>query len=65
MRMGGGDTCLTTIDDGKAASKVDPAVVSKFELLKPFPLGLKATFCGEGDDLKAWLFEIWGPPFML
>jgi hypothetical protein len=51
--MGGGDTCLTTIDDGKAASKVDPAVVSKFELLKPFPLGLKATFCGEGDDFKA------------
>jgi hypothetical protein len=51
--MGGGDTCLTTIDEGKAASKVDPAVVSKLELLKPFPFGLKAAFCGEGEDLKA------------
>lgn len=64
MRMGGGDTCLTTIDEGKAASKVEPAVVSKLELLNPFPFGLKAAFCGEGEDLKARPFEAWAPPFM-
>lgn len=48
--IGGGETYLTIIEEEFVASKVDPEVVSKWELLKPF--GLWTNFCGEGDYFR-------------
>ena len=45
MRIGGGDTCLTIMDDEWVPSKVEP-------LVNPLPFGLNTDFCGEGEHLR-------------